>query len=540
MMRRQALLGACLLALIGAGCPSPPPQQAPRNGGVAVPTPTAQSADSSLRWAIGEPTAIVPIDAVTPDDLLVVDALYDSLTAWDERLQVVPSTAVRWTARRGGRVWRFALRRNATFHDGTPVTAQHFVDTWNVMASRGAAHHHLADVEGYQAVRDGSTDVLSGVRAVDTSTLEVRLRRPNYEWPAVAGHPALGPMPRPRAPNRVQPVGNGPFTLAEPWARERFLRLSRADEQSDGARPGRLLDEVVFQVMDAATAYLAFAQGRVDVASLPPGADDRSRFPVSTRYTGPGLLRGPLPATYLLVFDTSRPPFDDVNARRGIAMALDRTGMAQSAFAGQAGPARTLVPPVLPGARQRTCLACVFDPAGARRALRDAAVGEVALWVNRGGDHERVAARVQRDLDAAGVRVRVRAVGFERFRTAMTAEPGLFRFGWAPDYPTLDNALRPLLHSAATPQRGGANYSRYRNPDIDRLLDRAAATQDPAARVARYRRIEDLVIGRDQVVIPVVNPRRGTVVAERVRGLIYGPMGTANLEHVRVVERDVP
>ena len=410
------------------------------------------------------------------------------------------------------------------------------------MAARGAAHHHLRDVEGYAAVRAGTASTLSGVRAVGEHTLRVELSRPVAEFPAVVAHPALAPMPRgadASAAAREQPVGNGPFQMAEPWARGGFVRMTRV---SPGPRdgPGVPLHEVVFQISDPASAYIAYEQGGVDVAPVPPGALTADPPPADrrSRYRGPGLLTGELPALYLLAFRMTTPPFDDVRVRRGVSLALDRERLVETAFEGNAAPGWSIVPPSVPDGRRRACLRCVHDPSRATRLLRAAGVQRLTLWISTGGDHELLARQVRHDLRAVGVDVRIRAVSFARFRRALRRGlPGLYRFGWSLDYPTADNALRPLFHSSALRSASGANVFGYRRADVDRLLDRAAGAGD-RARQRLYWAAEDLILDRDQAVIPLAVLRRRTVVADRIRGLTYGPFGTADLTRVRVLDRE--
>jgi ABC-type oligopeptide transport system substrate-binding subunit len=484
------------------------------------------------------------MDAVSVDDVLVVDTLFDSLTAWDDDLAVQPAAARRWRALRNGRIWRFELEPDGVFHDGSAVTAAGFVTAWSAMARHGAAHHHLRDVVGYGAARRGRPGPLRGLRVVDRHTLEVRLRAPHWDFPAVVAHPALGPVPTNARPNsqhfRDQPVGNGPFRMAEPWARGRFVRLTRAWQATRAPEDGRLLDEVIFRIQDSAGGYIAFEQGRVDVTTVPAGAlsSEESGERRTAVYQGPGLLRGRLAASYFLTFNTRQPPFDALAVRRAVSQALDRRTMVQDAFEGNAGLGVTAVPPMVPGASQRSCLTCASAPATARTAFRDAGVDRLDLWISEGGEHELVADQVRDALAAAGVRVRLRAVPFPRYLRALRrGRPGLFRFGWALDYPTMDNALRPLFHSESTPARGGANYGRYRNAEVDRLLDEARATADPGMRRARFADAETLIL-QDQAIVPVVVLRRRTLVADRVNGLAYGPLGTADLSVVHVVERD--
>ena len=536
-------IAAALLCLLCVACPGdPPPPAAVTPAAEPAPSPSTAAADPTLRWAIGEPTSLVPIHAVTPDDLLVVDALYDGLTRWDENLRPAPSVARRWQGRDGGRTWRFVLRRGARFSDGSPVTAASFVRTWTALARSGAAHHHVRDIAGYRAVRSGRAPHLAGVRARGATILEVRLRRPVSEFPTVAAHPALAPMRPDELAGRAsdEPIGNGPFRMAEPWAHGRFVRLRAVGEPRTADSLGSPVHEVVFTIADPVSAYIAYEQGAVDVATVPPGgllADPPPAAPV-TRYRGPGLLTGELPTVYLLVFNTRRAPFDTVRARRGVALALDRSRLVRDVFEANASPGWSAAPPVLPGGRRRSCLFCTHDPPRARRLLRAAGVQRLTLWISRGGDHEVVAERVRRDLAAVGVTLTVRALGFRQFQRMLArGEAGLYRFGWTADYPTLDNALRPLFHSSASPARGGANYGRYRNRTVDLLLDRAARSRSHEARLRLYRRVEDLVLARDQAVVPVATLRRRTVVADRIRNLTYGPMGTVNWRKVRIAQR---
>ena len=532
----RARLLAVAINLLCVGCPAPAP--APSPPGELVPSasasPAATTIDPTLRWAIDAPSTLVPIDATTPDELLLADALFDSLTAWDEQLVPRPAVADRWERDDSARTWRFWIDPEARFSNGRPVTAGHFVRTWSELARRGRAHHHLRDVRGYAAVRRGGAGVLRGVRARGRSTLVVRLVRPVSEFPSVVAHPSLAPMVtlrRDRAA-REMPVGNGPFRMAEPWVRGSFVRLSRTGTRPSGGR-GVAVQEVVFQITDPASAYIAFEQGGVDVATVPPIAlTGRSPASPTTRYHGPGLLRGDLPSTYFLVCSNARQPCRSRSARKGLSLAVDRRRAVADAFYRSATPAGGVIPGAIGGPAGPNCRYCRHDPVRARRLLDRSGVERTRLWISKDGDHERVARAVAGDLARVGVTVKVKAVAFEAFTRALrSGKPGLFRFGWALDYPTGDNALRALFHS-----KGEANYSRYRHRDVDALLDAAARAPDARRRRALYQAAQDRIVGRDQAVVAVAALRRRTVVAERVRGLVYGPMGTANLTDVRIVE----
>jgi oligopeptide transport system substrate-binding protein len=393
------------------------------------------------------------------------------------------------------------------------------------------------DGDGYDAFVGGQAGRLRGVDAVDEVTLRVRLSRPHGAFAAVVAHPALGPLPeeRWRADEdafRAQPIGNGPFAAAEARVPGQYIRLQQAPDWDGGSGPAEL-DEVLFQIMDPETAFVAFQQGRLQVSPLPVGAVEAAveRFGESPDgYTGPGVLRGLTPVAYFLAFNVSEPPFDDARVRRAISLAIDREAVAATVLEGNVEVADTFVPPVV-GGQPASCEACRHDPAEAAALLEDVEVGELTLWFNRDGGHGPIAEQVRDDLTA----VRLGPVAFESppfggYREALEAgEPGFFRYGWRPEYPLADDLLSPLFHSRGI---GGHNFMRYARDDVDALLDDARATTSAARRRFLLRQAEDLVVNRDQVVVPIMWYRHSTVVAEEVEGFRLDAMGYANLHEV--------
>lgn len=509
-----------------------------------------------MRYAIREPSAIVPVEAVGSAALTVVDTLFDSLTSWGTPpgsaagsgadLQARPSAARSWASDDDATTWTFRLRPGVTFHDGeTPVTAADFVFAWTLAVELDLVGYHLRDVEGYEALRQGQSDRLAGVTALDEHTLEIRLARPNADFPMIAGHPALGPLPRTvweADPDgfRAHPVGNGPFAASEPWAQGAFVRVAPFDGWRNRVTAPSVT-EVVFQSMDPDTAYLAFQQGRLDFTELPPGAldDAIAEFGESPDgYTGPGVLRGDRPVLYYLGFDLTQPPFDDVEVRRAIRQAIDRAAIVEAVPDGNVRVARGMVPPVLPGARARPCPSCRHDPAAARETFAERDITRLVLWFNRSGGHERIARRLRRDLQAVGVRLELRTEEFPAYLTALEAgDAGFFRFGWAVDYPSMGNALFPILHSSARgPGESAHNYGGYAATDVDELLDAARATLDTDERHAQFAEAADVALNRDQVAVPLFTYRHAAVVSERLEGFVYNAMGYADLVPVRIAE----
>ncbi|MPZ86676.1 MAG: hypothetical protein GEU81_01120 [Nitriliruptorales bacterium] len=543
---------ALLVGLTASACtPQRVAEPLPVTSPDPSPSATSGPARDTFRYAIQEPASILPGDVADDGGLAVVDAVFDSLTTWDPEGTLIPAAAARWESNDEATVWTFNLRPGATWHgpERDPVTAADFVYAWNRAVADGVAGYHLEDVAGYGEVRDGSASSLSGVRALDERTLEVRLSGPFADFPAVVAHAALGPLPRERLEAdpegfALAPIGNGPFALAEPWAKEQFIRVSRYERWRNGERAA--LAEVLFQIRDPETAYVAFQQGRMDFTTLPPAVLDQARERYAASEAGrdspdaPTVLDDRSAELYFLGMDLETPPFDRVEVRRALSLAIDREAIARAVRSGNADPARAAAPAAVPDARLRTCNACRYDPDIARQMLAEADVTELELWFNPGGGHEQVAELLTEQLADVGVTLTARktedggdgafAAYLQRLRERGA---GLFRFGWILDYPILDDALRPLLSGSLAGADGAANYGRYRQEDVDELLDRARAELDVEERHRLYLEAESLALNRDQALIPVVTFRHSAVVSERFEGFELSPVGLADLSRVR-------
>lgn len=543
--RRWVLLPLTLCLLLPACTPRgtgerPPPSPA------AAPT---TEAPGTLRVAIDEPDGLLPARADEPAEQWIADAVFDSLTRWGADLRPEPAAAISWTADASQTLWTFHLRPDATWHDGQPVVAGDFVRAWRVVVRERRLAHLLFDVEGVPEApaAPGTSDdafarALPAVRAVDARTLEVRLRRPHAGFAAVVAHPALAPLPAQAEDPAYagRPVGNGPFAMPEEWSPGRFVRARRFPAWRNGRAPA--VEEIVFQVMDPETAYLALQQGRLHLAPVPAGALRQ----VAGR-AGPAMWRGQRAALYLLGMDHTRPPFSGVAVRRALSQAVDRVTLAAQVAEGATVPATGLLPPWLPEAVSERCTSCERDLAAARAAFAEAGVRTLTLSFNAGAGHEAVARKLRADLAQAGVTLEADPREPEAFFAAGRAgELTLFRLGWQLDVPGADALLRPLLHSGAVPAGAGdteglrQNWGRYRAADVDALLDRARATAPEPVRAALYRQAARLALERDQAVVPLFAYRHRLARARGVSGLAPDPMGQVDWTAVTVRPPDGP
>lgn len=540
---------AVLLVLLSFGAAACDPPASPR-ADTRSPTAADPSIEGSpspptggtFRYGIGEPTGITPLTAVTADDRAVVDAIFDSLTAWDEVGRAIPAAAVSWVPQADAARWTFTLRPDATFHDGTPVTAAHFKATWDRLAAEGAMGYLLQDVVGYEALQRGDAAGLAGLEATAPLELDVTLVRSRADFPVVVGHPALGPVLGQALSDdpdgyAERPIGNGPFHMTEPWSRGDFIRAARWEGWRNGEHVDGGIAEVLFRIADLDINFLAFSQGRRDFTAVPPDGLElaASEYPQrGSGWNGPGLITGGRPEVYLLAINRQVPPYDTRTVREAVSLIVDRATIAAENAGGNLSPATSLLPPALPGAREDVCELCTFNPSGARARLNQAGVSQLTLAFNADGGHERIRDTLRTALSGIGVSLvsngRQPAPDLAGYQAALEGDDiGLFRLPLSADVPSTLSLLHPLLHGDRVPEAGGQNYLRYDDPTVTALLDQAARTLHDQTRERLLRRVEDIALNRDHVVIPVVTYRHAMVASDQVQNLRYGPFGLVNL-----------
>jgi ABC-type transport system substrate-binding protein len=495
-----------------------------------------------LAIALPAPRSLDPAAATRPEEQLLVDNLFDSLTAIDPGGVVRPATAASWSSDPSLRHWRFQLRPDASYADKAPVRAGDFKFAWERLASPRTRPRPdpptalLAAVDGYQAFASGRARHIAGLSAPDPATLLVDLSQPLADLPAVVASPRLAPLPGPAlaaagAAFGARPVGNGPFTLPAGYARSRPFELV-PNPAYHGRRPD--LDRVrVVPVPDEQTGWLALQHNLVRFAPVPIDQVAAARAVEGLSADGrgrPGLLQGPRTGTWSLGFSLRTGPSGDPRWRQAVSLAIDRERIAV-AFAGALSPAAGIVPHGIPGAGQAACPSCDHDPARARALLAQvgrAAKGPVDLAVPATSLDRRIAGLIAADLHGVGIDVRVATVDPARYAAALGAHPAIFAVTETAAYPRMDAFLSRQFRT-----RGDANRTGYADPTVDSLLSQARATADEAARTSLYQRAEATVL-LDVPVAPVLEQRQSAVLASGVEGFDLTPWGAIDLSTVRL------
>ena len=419
-------------------------------------------------------------------------ALFTTLARYDSVLAPEPYAARAWSFSADRRELTLHLAAELRWHDGEPTTARDVAFT--LLAARDPR-------TGY--ARAGDLATLDTVLAPDDSTALLRFRsaQPGFppllcELPMLPAH-LLRDVPRAdmrRAAFSLAPVGNGPFKFVERVAGQRWVfERNDAFPPSLGGPP-RMRRLVIAVVDEPTTKFAGLASGDLDFAGIAPGMAALAARDPTMR-----VLDYPVLQATGLLFNTHRPPFDDVRVRRAVALSIDRSRLVQAALAGFGRPASGPVAPESPFALAGEATSdsraadSLLDAAGWRRAPGGPrARGGKALsfeLLTVGSGDQAVEQLVQADLAERGITMEIRVVEFGSFLSKARSSPKTFDLLLTGIPGDLSLAYLSAMYDGRL--RGSAlDYADYHTARLDSLFARTreAATRD--AQVAAWHDVQ--------------------------------------------------
>jgi len=489
----------------------------------------AQKPGGTLRGVFNsDPPSLDPAQATDTTSSAVIRQLFDTLVELDERLEPRAGLAERWTVSRDQRTYTFTLRPGVKFHNGRTLTAADVKFSFE-RAARGKRPWVFEKLVGAPAVIKGTAREIPGIRVVDPLTVELQLEKPFAPFLYLMAYDASAVVPREDAERlgvafATRPVGTGAFTLKE-WRRDDRVTLEAFKDHFRG-RP--LLDRVVFRIIPAEiTRFNDYKAGTLDVSDIPTG---HCRAVKSDPAFKGHVAVWPTLGTHAVRFNVEKPPFNDPRVRLAVAHAIDPSGIVDGLLEGCVIARRGILPPALPGAGAGVT-GPAFDRAKARRLLAEAGVPDgrglppITYHYNTSDLNQRIAELLQAQLREVGITLELRRLDWAaHIKVVDEGSATMFRQGWIADYPDPENFLTVLFHSRNIGAAG--NTSRYRNAEIDRLLDEADAMAAGPARLKRYQEVEQRLLD-DGVWITLYHYSSRALVRPSVKGLERSPLSSA-------------
>ncbi|GAB3130440.1 ABC transporter substrate-binding protein [Tsukamurella serpentis] len=462
--------------------------------------------DAVLRVNAGEPQSpLIPTDTNENMGGRMIDALFTGLFDYAPSGDLVLANAesVETTDNQNFTV---KLKRDWTFHDGTPVKAHNYVKAWNFGAATvnlQKQQYFFEPIEGYDQVADkGATATeMSGLRVVDDYTFTVRLKAPSSDFKLSLGHSPFKPLPdvfftEGKEKFGQQPIGNGPYKFKQ-WRHNVQLDVTRNDEFKGTKPKNGGLAFVMYESYDA--AYVDLQSGNLDVLDTIPNSGLRSYQSI----LGSRAQIRPVAVTETVVIGNYLDHFSGEEGRlrrQAISMAIDRGAITDKVFRGTRNPALDFTARAIPGWRGDLPGndTVKYNPERAKQLWAQANAirpwsGQFQIAYNSDGDHKQWADAVSNQVkNTLGIDASGRPYAtFKQIRDEITKRTirTAARSGWQGDYPSQLNFLVSKYTTGAS-----SNDGDYSNPAFDLLITQAQAAADQTASRDLIARAQEILL----------------------------------------------
>lgn len=502
----------------------------------------ASESGNKVPLVIAMSAANIPIPDTSPTEgfegwRFVGFQLYDGLTRWnltqgEKPAEVGPGLAESWeVSKEDPTIWTFHLRKNVTFHDGTPFNADAFIfmmDRIKKPESEFYSSQVAAGVITY-------LKYIASYSKVDDHTVQIKTKEPYSFLPYDV---AFLVVPSPDAVKKLgkdfmtQPVGTGPF---------KFVSLKQGQEMVMEKNesywgPVPKTDQIILRPVPDASARLAALQsGQVNWAEIPP---PESVDPLKS--SGFQVMLNDYPHIWPYVLNTAEGPWNDKRVRQAANYAIDREGLSQSLLNGVAKPAGQLLYPGH-GWYNDKAVKYTYDPEKAKQLLAEAGFpngfqttfivptsGSGNMWPLPMNEF------VQKNLKAVGIDVKIDAIEWQTLITQYRSsgfppgkDAGAYNISLAPVAPWAFE--RYFATSSFLPN--GSNIGKYSSPEVDELLKKARSSFDVSQRDAFLKEAGG-IIAEDAAWLFIVHDLNLRALGPNVKGFVQPQSWFADLTSI--------
>jgi peptide/nickel transport system substrate-binding protein len=497
-----------------------------------VVTPTPMPGRQTIIVALAEaPTSLDPADHRSRLSETVIRNMFDGLVTRDTRsgVHLELAEAMNWL---DDRTLEVRLRQGVKFHDGTEMTADDVVFTFNRIIQENAIEYP----EPHTSPRKGLIAPLESIEKVDDYTVVMHFSGP---WPPAMQlivHQQILPRHYLEAVGTEgfieKPIGVGPFKFVSVRPGLEEVTLERFDDYYGGAPdlapvgPACVRGAIFRVIPEASTRVAALLAGEVDIIqAVPPELID-------TLAQTPGLQVKTAPGTQpkWMEMNVSQPPFDDVRVRHALNYAVDKQLIIDEIYGGRAVALPGALSPFNNFVNQKL-EPYPYDPDQALALLKEAG------WTDSDGDEmlDKDGQPFAFTIDtleefralAEAVADQFRGIGIDasiRFWEYGVVRPQLLageRLAYLDDWG--DSAFDPVGHFEAKwhgqvegQPYGRGNFSTYNNERVNELIKLGETTADPAERQTIYDEAQAIVYEEAPAVFLIL-PEEAEAASERVQ-----------------------
>lgn len=493
-------------------------------------------------------------DAPTLDPALTQDTqssrviydLFEGLTSFDQKMQTIPGLAETWDISKDQLTYTFHLRQDIKFSDGTPITANDVVFSFQrIVDPKVASPYNIlgSNIVNGQAIIDNKLPPSAlAVSAIDKSTVQIKLVHPDASFLAICAMPNLGIVSKSNINKYgnndwTQPgkmVNSGAYKLTE-WVIKGYILLSKNSYYYDAKDVS--INQVKFMpIVDFSSSLSQYKSGNIDITY---------RLPIDQYKT----IKREMPeqehtvtqeGLYYYDLNMTLPKFrDNLKLRQALSMAVDRSALVKVVLGQDQVPAYSYVTSTVEAGK---FAGLDYDwgkwsrdkqITEAQKLFKDSGYGpnnplEISISYNTNDLHKKVALAIgsmwQEVFGENSIHVTIANQEWKTFLKARnTANYDVARDGWITDYDSVDSYTN--LYQCGNPQ----NNSKMCNKEYNNLLAQAQQTANPEERIDLIRKA--IQIAMDEYgVIPLYQYTYYRLINPKVKG--YEIEGN-HLDHVQ-------
>ena len=485
-----------------------------------VATPLLASAQGqTLRWAAQND--ILTLDPHSQNHATtnnIMSHTYETLVTYDKNYKPQPALATSWS-QTSPTSFRFNLRRNVKFQDGSPFTADDVIFSFDrSRVPPGTMTIYVGGVKEIKKVDDHTIDVITdGPNPVLLNNFTYffimsKTWATKNRTEKVQDFKAKEETFASRNTN-----GTGPYIVKE-WVPDQRVVLTQ-NKNWWGKVEGNVTDVIYTPIKSDPTRVAALIAGDVDAVTDLPTQD----VPRLRSNNNLSVLDGPEVRTIFIVLDLGSPelkygpkgpnPFKDLRVRQALNMSVDRAGIQRTIMRGLSIPAALMVAPGVNGYLESADKPAAVNAEGAKKLLAEAGFPNGFDFTldcpnNRYVNDEEICQALVNMWARIGVRVKLNAMPFATFVPKFqNFDSSAYMLGWGVATYDAQYTLQSFIRTRTSGPDGNFNFGRISHPPLDALVDRMKTEANLQVRDRLLREALDMT--RDQVLaIPLHHQMR--------------------------------
>ncbi len=530
---RLTVVAVAAVALL-AGCSAGGSGSTKTTGDLAA---KEAAATQPLRVGTMIPMSLFPANSSGAYAFEVLDNLYDGLVRFSPKDGSPVMMVAKSIKTTDSKVYNVVLKDDQYFSNGEQITADTFMQSWSQAADTKNAYANSAkfnEIVGYGDLPNMATPELSGITIKDKLNFSITLNQPDSQFIYSLGTSAFYPVPSTAWADvkafTAEPIGNGPYKMAEPWTGGSQIKLVRSDKYSGtkAKNPG-----ITFTIYtDLATAWTDFQAGELDVAPITSPPDALT----AQQQLGDKFVREPVSAQFnYMMLPTYLDPYDDAKVREALSMAIDRKTIISTFFDKATVGLTDFGVPASIGYRTTTKLPYLsYNPKEAKALWKEVGdkVGTISIGVPANYGYEDWTQAIMKNWhDVLGVDTGT----IETLPSVST----VYKDKTYPNpvirsrYSDTPSASTILVQQFT--KNGTANWSGWTDDEVQAQIQKALAASSTADATKEFDTAKDMLM-KEMPIIPLWSLGDSYALSDRVQDFPTDPYNKSNYRDVPVVD----